>query len=708
MMRTRNRGVTGTLARRVWGCSSAGLISALVVFSGCQAAGSRTARASESQTSGVHDEWERVCLSLRVLAARVSHALAENAPLPDDCARLAGIGFLEGFIVDEAGEGDVILVGRRSKARPSLRLDDLIVNMRGVARTREYPFCSLDPRAEDMRALHALFNESGAVHELGETRAFFAKLKSTVGPQQVVIGGVPRGSRHAHVMIDADYHMKKVSQGHIALPGVTSCLDRSLNEAKESIQKGNDASGTGMSMARFWFHIGTDGPTFLEDRGIVWLDGCPVVVLTEKQMSTASGELYDVEQDDPIATAFADDLSKAYREVAALVPVYADLENLFRLRALLLAMRRRGSLTPSDFDFSSYLSQYQYRDETPMAQSYPGLANCREWSQRVTRGNMAYDYYLFPMVCGGVGMDMQVTDTSFGRSEGIRLSLRRLTALRARPSEDSFAWQIPALPVELQADESVAVRKLRQHCEAADVDALIVSRDPATSVITVLDAEGHVVQVTSKGDVIEAAGLMARTAVERGRRVQLFLEGFQRGEAEGIVYSWRGGGGDPKNSRLVGRLQGIVSKSRERKELGELVDALSNARMKLPEFDFGSFEQASRIWQRPDGTLEGTLTIEVPPKGVRVILEGRAPAGERLRFKGWMRKVWECCKRVIRGQFGKQVDPATLHERLRDGIDRLRRELGPEEKKFDHKLRNEAGNFWVVERPTVRLNGRKT
>lgn len=705
MMRKRDGGVAGTSAWQVGGRFTAGLISALVVFSGCQAPGAHTVRASESQISEVHGESERVCLSLRVLATRVSNALAENAPLPHDCARLAGIGFLEGFIVDERGEGDVILVGRRSKALPSLRLDDLIVNMRSVAQAREYPFCSLDPRAEDVRALHDLFRESQGLRSPAEMRAFFARLQSAVGPQQVVIGGVPRNSRHAHVMIDADYHMKKVSQGLIALPAVTSYLDRLWNEARESIQEGHDPPATGMSMARFWFHLGPDCPTFQEDKGIIWLDACRVVVLTEKQMSTASGELHDVEQDDPIAMAFAGDLSRAFRELTASVPVYADLENLFRLRALLLAMRLRGSLSQSGFDSDSYLAQYRFQDETPMARSYPGLANFREWSTRVVRGNMVYEYCLFPMVCGGVGMDMHVADTSFTPCDS--LPSRRITELLARPSRDSFAWEVPTKPISLQADESAAVSALQEHCKAADVDAMIVSR-ARTGVITVLDADGHAKRVTSQSDAIYAAGVMAGPSVERARRVQLFLEGFSPGEGEGIVASWRGSFGDAPDLPLARRLQGIVSKNLEPGKLGDVVAALSNARVnKLKEFNFATFEQASRIWQRPDGTLEGTLTIDVPI-GVRVLFETTAPAEESGRFKAWMRKVWECCKRGIRGQFGEQVDPATLHERLRNEIDRLKRKLGPEEEDFEEKLGNEAGNFRVVDRPTVRLIERKT
>ena len=97
-----------------------------------------------------------------------------------------------------------------------------------------------------------------------------------------------------------------------------------------------------MSMARFWFDTASGCPTFQEAKGAVWIADCRVVVHTERQHVASSGELYDAAEDDPLATAFADDLSKTFGSDTAVVPIYAELENLYRLRALLLAMQLPG------------------------------------------------------------------------------------------------------------------------------------------------------------------------------------------------------------------------------------------------------------------------------------------------------------------------------------------------------------------------------
>ena len=245
-----------------------------------------------------------------------------------------------------------------------------------------YPYCSLDPLPEHTRALQEFFAGARGSGSPGGTGDYLERVKAAAGPQNVVIRGVPRDSRHAHVMVDADYHMKKVCQGHVVLPGVTSHLDRFLDSTGPGKRPGADPRGSTVSMARFWFQVGSDCPTFQESKGAVWIARCRVVVRTEKQQATPSGELYDAADDDPLAVAFADDLSKAFDSVTETVPVYAELDDLYRLRALLLAMRVRGALSLIGLDWDSYLREYPFQEERPMEPTLPCLAN---WKCRAER-----------------------------------------------------------------------------------------------------------------------------------------------------------------------------------------------------------------------------------------------------------------------------------------------------------------------------------
>lgn len=400
-------------------------------------------RPMDESTFPVPSGTERVFVSLTKLEQNVQECIVARKKISTECLSLSRVGYFEGYIVERNDPKDIILFGLASKNRPNLNLDDLIVNMRAIANAPDYPYCSLDPSKENTIALQKLFASAGEMNSLMQMKALFRKVQEAVGPQEVVIGGVPRNSRHAHAMIDADYHMKKVSQGQVSVNGVTSYLDHSLNEAADKIRKGESVPATGMSMARFWFHIGEGSPKFQQGTDIVAIDECSMIILTEKQKATASGELVDVVEDDPHAMAFASEMSE-YLSIpsSSTVPIYAELENLFRLRALLLSMEHQGAFESIGWSFATYLSEYKYKDEKPMEPSMPGLANFKEWSHEVSSGSMVYSYTLFPMVCGGVGMDMSVGNNDYRDDLASSLFSFRTAALMARPSRDALFWKV--------------------------------------------------------------------------------------------------------------------------------------------------------------------------------------------------------------------------------------------------------------------------
>ena len=412
----------------------------------CVNGGLFASKESESRILGTAESDEtRVCLSLRVLSTRVTDALASNRPIPDECLNLAGLSYVEGYLIDQESPKDVILYGLRSKKRPGLSLDDLIVNIRAVVNA-EHPYCSLDPTRESTIALQRLFASSEEMNSLEDMKALFEKVKSTVGPQETLIGGVPRNSRHAHVMIEADYHMKRVSQGHITIDDVKSCLDRSLSEAAGMIKKGEPSPAAGVSMARFWFHIEDGAPTFQEGTNIVAIEDCNVVILTEKQKATASGELVDVlNEDDHQAMAFAREMSDYLSTLDPVaVPIYADLIQLYRLRALLLSMEFKDAFESIGWSFATFCRKYKYQNDKLMPPSLPGLANYKEWTYEASRGPTVYQYMLFPIVCGGVGQDMTVEKESFREQFASRLFSFCIVAILERPSQDVLAWEVQA------------------------------------------------------------------------------------------------------------------------------------------------------------------------------------------------------------------------------------------------------------------------
>lgn len=400
---------------------------------------------------------EDVCLSLRVLSKRADEALSKGQPLGKEVANMGGIGWVMGYVID-AQNSDIILVGRRCPGRPNLHLDDLVATFRNLAEADVSPYCSLDPLPanvlETNRVIAAI---SLRIPE--DAKMVIEQLEKAIGPQQTEIGGVHRDARMAHVMIDADYHMKKVSQGLVNVPDVSSIVDRMIAAGEAAIDAGLEVPALGASRSRFWFHIKKGAVvSFTTADGIVWLESCPVGLLTETQRNTADGSLYDSGEIDPWAEAFAAEMSEHFAEVAKSVPVYADLENLFRLRALCCAMYHRDDVHKAALDVSYFLSRHQWALDAVMLPSLPGLANCREWSKRVDRGNMEYEYFLAPVVCGGVSMETPVEDHQFHPDDTGLPERVKVAALMARPSLDKLTWLLSG---EFQGEANGKKKHLR-------------------------------------------------------------------------------------------------------------------------------------------------------------------------------------------------------------------------------------------------------
>lgn len=378
----------------------------------------------------------RICLSLRVLASQ-----ARLNPRKVQVRELTGIGWLEGYVIDPENR-DIILIGRRHPNWPYIHLDDLVANMRNVWGNKQDPYCSLDPRPEDIRKLNRVSAEMARAKGSNQKQDSLKRFKKAIGPQTVVVGGVPRNSRHAHIMIDADYHMKKLSKALVSIPGIPSCLDISLQNAEQSIRKGGSPE-MGLSMSRFWFHVAEDDPVFQEANGIVWLDRCSVVVLTEKQRAGSDGALYDSGEEDPVSRLFAGNLTKRFRQASHEVPVYAQLENLFRLNALLRAVYFRNAVNAARLDIRFLLERYAYQAEYKMPDFMEGLANAKELKGRERKGNRIEEYTLSTIACGGVSMEMPVKQDRFIKTPNTPLDSIKKAILSSRPSPDTLSWTLP-------------------------------------------------------------------------------------------------------------------------------------------------------------------------------------------------------------------------------------------------------------------------
>ena len=165
-------------------------------------------------------------------------------------------------------------------------------------------------------------------------------------------------------------------------------------------------------------------------------------MLTERQRAAADGTLYDVPGDDPYTRGFAQDFSARLEDAAATASVYADLENLFRLQALLVAMHFRRAAESTRFDLLFYLYHYRYQLEKPMPAELPGLFNSREAHETVRAGNVIYTFTFFPIVIGGVSMETFMHGSLFPYDTTGSLRRIRSAVIKERPGKNALCWPV--------------------------------------------------------------------------------------------------------------------------------------------------------------------------------------------------------------------------------------------------------------------------
>jgi Protein of unknown function (DUF1598) len=355
-------------------------------------------------------------VSLRRLERLAAAAHKAGKPLPADVRFLAGMTRLQYVFIDPAGD-DVILAGPAEgwkqlptgevvgakSGRPVLHLDDLVVALRYAFTEKARPSfigCSIDPTPEGLRSYAAHLRRIGRIDRT-RLRETFAGMERAMGPQAVSLYGVDGSSRFALMLVAADYRLKRLSMGHDPSPvkGVVNYLDLAARRGVPRVQPQH----------RWWFNAEYDAIRHTPDELAFELVGQGVKVATEradlstKKSPNASrkGALSRNERRQshvaPAARQLTESLTKHFPELAAKVPVFAELQNAIALSvaAELIARRHFGDESvkpdrgwkPSHFlDAQSCpLTKYEVPKTVPSIASWR-LVRGRRWLISVSGG----------------------------------------------------------------------------------------------------------------------------------------------------------------------------------------------------------------------------------------------------------------------------------------------------------------------------------
>jgi len=374
-------------------------------------------------------------LSLKVLQDRLNDCSNKKQPCPKELLELGGLTRVDGFLHDEKNS-DIVVFGVADPYAPPIRTEDFAIALRNAwfkyaeqkGDTIYYsnPGCSIDMDPALLIKINALehapqrSNPSGGFDK--QNAQFFEVCRM---PQKVRVLGIPFQSHFAWVMVEADYYMKRLTNGSVSMgiKGCESVMEMRLASASERLKSGQPLEG--MSFNRFWFYPGENLYRF--DGDTVYLDRCPVILLTEAQYLSKERKIQGTGKVDHFAAKFADSFTDHYSEIAQKEPLYQELAGLFRLVAISKIMKSRNIDQKGDI---TYLLGGFPVPETKVAAALPGIADAREIKAR--------SLAVCLQSCGGVGIDIEATQEHFRQDEELQPAKEAILA--QRPSLTALFW----------------------------------------------------------------------------------------------------------------------------------------------------------------------------------------------------------------------------------------------------------------------------
>lgn len=369
------------------------------------------------------------CVSLVQLEKQLETLLATRSPIPIELFYLAGLqrldyvfvfpdesdlviaGPADGFIPD--GVGRMVGVGT---GRPTLRLDDLFVAIRTVARSRQLG-CSIDPVPRRLAELQKFIQQGGPAG-IDVVEARFNQMDDILGLQDVRIDGVPPDSHFATMLVEADYRMKRIAIG-LENPRI-----KGLRSHLASTGPGSN------TMQRWWFVPAYDGIYRSEAGDAFRFSGQRAKLLTEEEVADVNGNRSSSATINKSAQAFAKLFTEKFPQLADSSPVFAELQNLIDLSLFAALLKHEGLAEKIGWKQALLLDESRLKHPVfDVPKKVPSQVNYRR------AGNM-----VIGQVCGGVVVLPQRSyEIAVSQSQDSALGQTR-SKVPDSPRFDSHRW----------------------------------------------------------------------------------------------------------------------------------------------------------------------------------------------------------------------------------------------------------------------------
>jgi len=291
-------------------------------------------------------------ISLRRLQESIALALSDGSQtVPQEIQFLAGLHRVQ-YILVYPDLHDIVLAGPGggwtadeqgrvvgSHGEPVLQLDDLIVALRTIfGAGSDMISCSINPTRDGIQQYQRVVSKQRRFHP-----GVLPALEQALGPQTITVTGVPSSSHFAHVLVAADYGMKRIAMGLDPSP------IRRLSGYLELIKSARSVKN---AMPRWWLACDYESLARSED-GFAWeIRGSGVKCLTENAFLQPDGTIRKEATTDPAASQWAQRMTAEYSELSAQEPVFTELRQLMDFCVLAALIREKGLHIQADCDLS--------------------------------------------------------------------------------------------------------------------------------------------------------------------------------------------------------------------------------------------------------------------------------------------------------------------------------------------------------------------
>ena len=281
------------------------------------------------------------CVSLRGVAQAVLRTRVSGLAIDDELRHLAGLSRIE-FVVLVPQRRDVVLIGPvsgieshqgwlrdRQSGLPAMRLDFFAACATAVV-TGEPFGCSIDPTGESLAAAAGVSDRirRGEI-PLGRAAE---SLQQALGEQAIRVFGTAGDTPLAHLMVEADRHMKQMALGLQSMPlGGRNYFDF----VKQHIDHGPPDG----QLLRLWFTAAPQAVRIGSSGTVYQLGGRPMKLASETQLAGANGARLDA-ADDFRLVAFVDAFNADLGEIVRSYPAYGALQSVYQAAAVTELIRR--------------------------------------------------------------------------------------------------------------------------------------------------------------------------------------------------------------------------------------------------------------------------------------------------------------------------------------------------------------------------------